>query len=613
MPDQPAWHFPPRNGGQKYDQDPSSQYFGDAPIAKLVREAIQNSLDARDVGLSGPVEVEFRAISLPKDDFGGEQLKNHLQACYREAQSKKDRRIQDVYRRALNRLKGRQVDCLSIADSGTYGLKGSRWDSLVLSEGTVDKPDASAGGSFGIGKNAVFNLSDLRAVMYSTRYVDPTGVVQKMQGKATLMTHTIDGESRQHIGFFAQAGVEPVMSREIPEVLRSDTTGTQVTILGFNPRTDNWGQEIVQAALENFFYALHHRNLVVRVNDGANEAIELNHETLDGHFQRLVEAGSESYFYYKAIRDMETTETPEISKIGSLDTHLLLDDKAPRRICLVNSNGMKITDDREQKTNPIAPRGRPSWPNFVVVVVPGQEGDAWLRQTENVSHDALSVGHLGEPGEKREATRAFQDARMAIRDVIDEQVETARDADTSNIRELAEVFRDDLSPDAPGNRGLYTRIVERSIRRNRAAANEPADDQAGDGDQVEPSRIRRGKRKSANGGRTSNTSGGERTARVRRPPLVGLRFAPQTRFSAQLAFSMPSTANETVSVVLRPVGSEGVDNTSLTVQSVEVVEPQGVTAKLNKGQIELQGAPGTRVILEVTAAEPIDERAVRVE
>ena len=590
MTQQPAWHFPPRNGGVEYVQDPSSQYFGDAPVAKMVREAIQNSLDARDVGLSGPVEVEFRSVSLSKQDFGGDQLESHLRACYDQAESEKDKRIRDVYRRALDRLSRKQVDCLTISDSGTYGLKGSRWASLVLREGAVDKPDGSAGGSFGIGKNAVFNLSDLRTVLYSTRYVDRTGVVQQMQGKSTLMSHTMNEQPLQHIGFFAQSGVAPVLSQDIPKALQLDTTGTQVTILGFNPRTDDWVQEIVRATLENFFYALHYRNLVVRVINGASETIELNHETLDGHFQRLAEANADSsYFFYKAIRDVEATQTVEIAKIGTLDMYLLFEDKAPRRICLVNSNGMKITDSREQKTNPLAPRGNNLWPNYAVVLVPNKIGDQWLRQTENVSHDALSAERFREVHELREATHAFQEARRVVRSIIDEQVQTTRDADTSNLRELAQIFLDEFSLDAPGNRGLYTRVVEGRVRRNRATATEPADDQAGDGDQAEPNRIRGGERESNNSRGTSNTGGGERTARVRRPPLESLRFAPQTRNSARLAFSMPSSVSETVSVIVLPVGSEGVNDRNLTVESVEVVEPQEATAKLNKRAHRIAG------------------------
>ena len=164
----------------------------------------------------------------------------------------------------------------------------------------------------------------------------------------------------------------------------------------------------------------------------------------------------------------------------------------------------------------------------------------------------------------------------------------AREADTTNIRELAHIFADDLSPDAPGNIGLYTRVIEKSVRRSRATANEPADDQSGDGDQSELNRVRDGDGTSYKRGATRNTGGGERQTRVRRPPLEGLRFAPMTRYSARLAFSMPSSADEGVSVVLRPVGSEGADESSVSIRDIKVMEPHEVTATLTKGRIELQ-------------------------
>ena len=46
----PTWRFPPRNGGIDFVTDPSSAHFSDAPITKLVRELLQNSLDAKDTG-----------------------------------------------------------------------------------------------------------------------------------------------------------------------------------------------------------------------------------------------------------------------------------------------------------------------------------------------------------------------------------------------------------------------------------------------------------------------------------------------------------------------------------------------------------------------------------
>ena len=67
----PTWRFPPRNGGIDYVNDPSSTHFSDAPIAKLVRELIQNSLDAKHDGFADPVTVTFSETTVKRGLIGG--------------------------------------------------------------------------------------------------------------------------------------------------------------------------------------------------------------------------------------------------------------------------------------------------------------------------------------------------------------------------------------------------------------------------------------------------------------------------------------------------------------------------------------------------------------
>lgn len=57
MNEQPTWQFAPRGIGVEVIQDSASAHFRDDPIRKLVREALQNSLDAKEDGLDAPVEV----------------------------------------------------------------------------------------------------------------------------------------------------------------------------------------------------------------------------------------------------------------------------------------------------------------------------------------------------------------------------------------------------------------------------------------------------------------------------------------------------------------------------------------------------------------------------
>ena len=79
--------------------------------------------------------------------------------------------IAETYQKALDSLVQPKIRCLKIQDTGTTGLRDDSWDSLVTQEGAVRKLDSMAGGNYGIGKNAVLNVSDLKTVFYCTRYI----------------------------------------------------------------------------------------------------------------------------------------------------------------------------------------------------------------------------------------------------------------------------------------------------------------------------------------------------------------------------------------------------------------------------------------------------------
>ena len=60
------WNFPPTGGGVSQGFNDSGQEIFRADILEhVVREIIQNSLDAKDSRYNGPVFVRMRKISLP--------------------------------------------------------------------------------------------------------------------------------------------------------------------------------------------------------------------------------------------------------------------------------------------------------------------------------------------------------------------------------------------------------------------------------------------------------------------------------------------------------------------------------------------------------------------
>ena len=638
MNDQPTWQFPRRGIGVEIFQDSASAHFRDDPIRKLVREVLQNSLDAKEEGLADPVEVNIAEQPVAADLIGGGELRRHLTSCRDRAKEANRPKVQAIYDRALQTLSTEQIRCLQIVDSGTKGLRGDSWDALVTQEGSVAKEGAAPGGSNGIGKNAVFNVSDLRTVFYSTRYLDRRegGRVEKLQGKASLMSHPHpddSSESLQHIGFFARPDGKPVYTQEMPALFRLDGIGTGVFVMGFNPRSDEWVKAVTAAVIENFFYALHHKKLVVKIAAPESDGVVVNHETLDGLFASHSD-GTPFHHYYKAIRECQAVATDAIDKIGPVTVYLSL-GSGPRRTAYINHNGMLITDSREQKSNPVAPRGRNLWPDFAAVVTPATVGgDEWVRHTENPSHDAMSPWQLEESREQREAERVFKDARDAIRKIIDAAAQIEKYGDTSNLMELAELFPDEFDPSAPGNAVLATRIAPVRPSRPSGRISElqiAYDAMLQNTDETQTGGNSGNNSQDGDGGNGKGGGGGgeggsaktgddlgkqsrEKRERPARPPrLHRPRFLPTGPAAATVAFTVAENTAQEVSLALTPAGGEWLGQEGhIAITAAKVVSPPDQEARIADGVVSLTPRPNERVIIEIAAAAELNGLAFRM-
>ena len=627
MNDTPSWHFPPRAWGLDVIQDSSSTHFRDDPIPKLVREILQNSLDANDRNINGPVEVGITERPVDYKIIGAAELQKHLESCLDRAKSENRRNIQSFYERALETIQAPEIRCLQIVDSGTSGLTAKHWDSLVFQEGSVEKSGNAPGGANGIGKNAVLNVSDLRTVFYSTRYVNGReGRVEKLQGKATLMGHPHPddkNEHLQHVGFYSLSQGKPLIMTEIPDPFRLADTGTGVFIMGFNPRIEGWPSEITSAVIQNYFYAIHHKKLVVKVTDNTSDTVLINHETIDWLFERE-SSGSPAYHYYRTIRDQEPTATQPIGKIGPLAVHTSIGN-GPRRTAYINRNGMLITDSREQKANPIAPRGKSLWPDYTVVATPETDrGDEWIRLTENPSHDSMSPRQCFEGRELAEAERWFRQARGEISGIIDAAAQVQKYGDTSNLSELAAMFPDEFDPEVPGNKVLKTRTSNTRIPSDPPGVEGPGptpgpgpgpapDPGPGPGPGPNPGpEPEPGPTPNPEPNPGPNLGPEPSPGRGRRPRITRPRFIPTTPTVATVAFTPGEDDPQQVTLRLRPAGSEAGQEDPIAVIKAKVVSPPGQEATIQDGMVCLTPTSKDRIILEVETNGDLNGLAFRI-
>ncbi len=569
------------------------EHFKDNPHAKLIRETIQNSLDAHDPDLP-PVEIEIKQCEISARELGLETLLPHLEQCLQTMQAKNQAAAAADYKQSIEQAKQDTIPCLAIIDNNTTGLTGRHWDSLILEEGIPEKGNTgSPGGSFGIGKNAPYNIAGLHAVYYSTRYWNGRkGKEQKLMGRAQLVSHPDPGGSSQpnqpiqmlqHIGFYANQqgpsgqvsflGPQPIFPPELPAAFELKNNGTGIWIAGFTPPAD-WTREAAKAVLENFFQAVYEGNLKVTLKDSQAETI-ISKEKIGSLMEKGI-ADSDYEHYYRAIHEPMPLEPAEgQGRIGKIQISLRVSKYGPNRVAYVNRKGMLITDSGRVGENPFHNRSG-SWPAFTAVVQAiDDKTDQLIRRMENPAHTAINIDRLT-GDERREVEEDLKAAREQIRQLIDQAIKDQESEEAVNIAELAELLPDQNKTAPVGPRAW---IKERKTRAPATQHVEEIEESTTDvpDDNGETEEDQPAGADHAGEGRRPQTPsetrpGATRAARPRNIRRASVFKHDDTEIRALLQFT-EGRAGE-IKIELRPTGEDNaLREAQATIHHAELLEP----------------------------------------
>ena len=464
------WDFPPTGGGVVVIQESATASFRDSPLDKFVREVLQNSTDAHDHN-AGPVEVTFQEAEYPADLFGAGGLLAHTEAAWLAASEEGQERLADQYQKAAEILGRPAIRCLNIADRNTTGLSGPNWDALIIKAGSNRKGNsATAGGTHGIGKNAVFNISAAKTAFYYTCFQDGVGRkrrrAEKWMGKSVLTAHIIDGETRQHIGFYRYPDGSPMAGAAVPQPFRmpaapgqpnTPPSGTTITVLGFEPQTTDWPQEIAKSTAASFFYAIHHDKLIVTIADIDGNEVRVDRNTLKNIFarhnrERNDDPFSRAHIYYKVLfapGEPDAIALPD--PIGGSVAARIVMGEGPSRTAYINRNGMFVTDSREMHKNPFHIRAPQYCPPYAIVVTPGDDHtNKFIRELENPAHDEVQPNSIADTAQRRKTNQSFREGRRQIRELVDARIDRDLSDSNLNLHELAGILGDDDGADANG-------------------------------------------------------------------------------------------------------------------------------------------------------------------
>ena len=392
--------------------DAGIETFAGNRLASLAREQAQNSLDARRPAAEGPVEVEYKALGLPRVELPGEkELAGALESSisYWSEKVRHHKKTIQILQKAKRILARDEIKFLRISDRNTTGLRDSDkvqqgdWFSLTKASGVSLKGD-DALGSYGIGKNVFWLNSVLRTVYFATHDLDGK---HAFQGVTKLVSHPMgNGEEKtkgltRSIGFFGELeGYLPIRSKSgIPPFFRVKDVGTDIFLAGFESDQD-WQHRLIEAFAENFFVAFHQDLLRVRIEEHEISSATIA-PIIEGLYRGDKDRFEHIYDYFNCLASPDAREFEEIlPHIGRVKLRLTLRDGASKQIAMFRATGMMIYEQGRFRT-PLEFAG--------VCICDDPDGNRFLRRLEPPSHDAW------EPERYEENTGAAKEAMNALK------------------------------------------------------------------------------------------------------------------------------------------------------------------------------------------------------
>ena len=380
------WHFDPRGGQDQGPNDAKSIAFRKDSTAALVRESIQNSLDAV-YDITKPVEVIFRFRKMTKAFSEFFNLKEHIQGCLDMYDSSDAHNRFDPMLKYLNEAQRGGAMCLEVADYNTKGMDYTKGDtkspfySFVRCAGNSSKDSSNAGGSFGLGKAAYFNASKLSSLIISTKTI---GGQCFFEGVTSLCTHKIGNVGYQAVGFYDNNNGEP--SRDVPEKFKREDAGTSVYVVGVE---DEIVHDLRDAVMLHFWLSILTGKLSVRCFRGDTEQFALTKENIVERVrERFADQEHGKRGYNNPWPYLEAVANADIDKkhihrkehlpiLGCCDFYVFKQKEAKDRILYMRKPCMLVTD-RTNGTN---------YGFYGVFVCSDPTGNEILRSAENPAHN----------------------------------------------------------------------------------------------------------------------------------------------------------------------------------------------------------------------------------
>lgn len=439
----------------------SGDHFKGTKLSSLVRELVQNSMDAHNKNLL-PVKIIIDLKKVKAKDFGGfTDIWPHIEACrdYQESFEKKNSIWKLRYQNSIDLYKKlNDVSVLCFHDSETTGLYGpvngepSGAFHAIKAQGLSAKQDGGSGGSFGHGAVAALLYSGIGAVFYYSKVLEKPK--ERFFGKVILQSHYHPfnkKEKTRSMGYYGNDDdeISPLLDENIPDWAKEFrkehnlNVGTSVYV-PYTYFNEDLFPETIISLIANFYIAFKENKLDMEIGGVALNSKNIDEKYIEykGKFEDGEEDDIDSSYIRECFKSIDTVRKPdftgsqEISNFGNIEWYLRVSPETHKRVGISRKMGMLITRKAEKL------QGFNSFKNFdMFVCVKGELGNDYLQKLENPQHTQFQVHRINDLPikEKEEILRAYNRFVRKVRDILKKHALS----DSSNeilVDELAELF-----------------------------------------------------------------------------------------------------------------------------------------------------------------------------
>lgn len=390
------WYFADQPNGQEVGpNNPMEQSFKKNIFASLIRESIQNSLDAV-YNPSEPVKMKYSFMEMRGADYPQFfELKEHIKGCldyYPNNQNAKDTYCPMLELFDGNTIYSDQLCFIRVSDYNTCGMEytegatDSPFYAFVRSAGVSAKMNNTAGGSYGFGKAAYFMMSPISTILVSTC----TDKYEKyFEGISSLCTHTFKGTKKMAVGFYDDNNGKPISSEEaIPAKFRRSEPGTDINILGFDKsEKDEAIEEMIKSVLRNFWMAILDEKLVVEMEDSIIINKDNIADLMEQYFEEEDDASRKAGYdnprpYFYAVRNAGSSQKylkfeDDLPLLGKVQFYVMKQKGANDKIAFLRALKMLVYSKRNKTSHGM----------YGVFYCGSDKGNEILRRLENSAHD----------------------------------------------------------------------------------------------------------------------------------------------------------------------------------------------------------------------------------